>query len=348
MIPGIARYARARGDWQLTLGEKLTQESLADAADGVIGIFSVRDAGMAEELVARGSKLVGVSGFQPLPDVPLVSHDDVAIGRMAAEHLLSKGLREFAVVSMAQAANHRLRVEGFSEVLRQRNLPPPVVLVGDTKQIARELPGLPRPCGVFAVNDQRARHFEEAARRKGFRIPGDFAVLGVDNDTVHSELSPVPLSSITLQFEEIGWQAAALLDRLMHGEAPPEPVLLPPLDVEVRNSTEYLLVEDPLIRRAMAIMRQRMAETVGIADYAEQLGVSRRHLEYRFRAATGSSINRELRTMRMEAARRMLLSKPLRVQEIAEAVGCPDINRFSTYFREAYGVPPSAYRKANS
>lgn len=348
MIPGVARYAREQGDWQLRVWEKLTEDIFLQPCDGVIGIFSTKEEALARKLLAKGIPLIGVAGFQPLPFLPLVCHDDIAIGRMAAEHLLAKGLRDFAVITVRTGVNHTMRAEGFCKVLQERGMAAPPVLDGDTQQIAKDLRSLARPCGVFAVNDQRARHFEEAAQKNGMRIPGDFAVIGVDNDSVHCELSPVPLSSVKLQFEEIGWRAAASLDKLMRGKQIPQIEMLPPVDVEVRNSTEQLLVEDPLIRRTLALMKQNLANANGIAGFAQELGISRRHLEYRFRAATGNTLHRELRNLRMETARQMLLSKPLRIQEIAEAVGCPDINRFSTYFRKAYGVSPSAYRKANS
>lgn len=345
LLPGIARFARNQGDWELRRLPAMAKGKVNCESEGVIGIFSKTDEEACAELRAAGIPLVGVSGYDPIATIPLVNHDDFAIGRMAARYLAQTPVRDFAVVTIPQARNAVQREQGFRDELKRMGIDRPVHAIPVNQNLKDSLSQLSPPTAVFAVNDQRAFHFAQTAGAAGFRIPSDFLVLGVDNDPVFCDLSPVPLSSVRLRFEQAGWEAASMLHQLIEGKVPEHPVVaLPPKDIEVRRSTEYLIVEDVLVRRAIALMKERMGTLEGFNELAQALGVSRRHLEYRFSAATDSSLGKTLRRLRMERARQLLISRPMRIQEIADAVGIGDVNRFSTYFRKSYGMPPSAYR----
>ncbi|MCC5841650.1 MAG: substrate-binding domain-containing protein [Opitutales bacterium] len=347
LLPGIARFARSQGDWQLVRLDSPKIPLEGPLPDGMIGIFSKADAEVCDRLQAAGVPMVGVSGFQPLETFPVVTHDDLEIGRMAARYLARTPVRNYIVVGIPQGMHSHLREEGFREELQRLKVDRPVHLVSSYKEELQLLKSLKAPTGVFAVNDQRALHFQKKVQAAGLSMPTDFLILGVDNDSVFCELCPVPLSSISLQFEQVGYQAALTLQQLMEGEKPAHPIVrIPPKEVTVRRSTEYLIVEDVLVRRALALMKEQLATISGFGQLAQMLGVSRRHLEYRFSAATGDSPGKTLRRLRMEQARHLLLTRPMRIQEIAEAVGIGDVNRFSTYFRKTYGMPPSIYRNS--
>jgi LacI family transcriptional regulator len=343
VLPGIAGFAREQGDWVLQAFDRLPGPG--EHPDGVIGIFGERQRAEVEALRARGIPLVCLSGFDPVPGIPLVNHDDAAIGAMAAEHLVAKGYQRFAFVHSPGAANAALRLAGFRDRLAALEMPELEVWEGFGGELEAFVRAVPKPVGVFAFNDKRARSVEHACRRAGISIPADVGLLGVNNDPVECELCPVPLSSMVLQFAETGRQAARLLDRIMQGgNASTDPVLLKPLRIEERISTDPLRVEDLQVRRALARMKMLMSAWPGVEALAEEMGMSKRSLEIRFREATGETVHQCLQRMRVEEAKRLFREERVSVTEAAERVGVGDINRFGLLFRKQTGMTARQYR----
>jgi hypothetical protein len=125
---------------------------------------------------------------------------------------------------------------------------------------------LPRVCGdnprigVFGYNDCVAAGVIDAALDAGLPVPEAVAVLGVDNDTVLAESSAVPISSVRHDLEEVAYRAAALLDSLMDGQAPPpDTIRVAPRGVVTRRSTEILAVDDLRVARALRFLHDPAA-----------------------------------------------------------------------------------------
>ena len=343
VLPGIAGVAREQGDWVLQAFDRLPKEG--DSPDGVIGIFGEGQRAEVEALRARGIPLVCLSGFDPLPEIPLVNHDDAAIGAMAADHLVGKGYRRFAYVDNPAAVNAALRLAGFRDRLSALEMAAPEVWQGFGEELQGFVRAASKPVGVFAYNDKRARSVEHACRVLGMGIPSELGLLGVDNDPIECELCPVPLSSIVLQFAETGRVAGRMLEAMMRGEAiSAETVRLKPLGVVERMSTDPLRVEDLQVRRILARMKALMSAWPGVEALAAEMGMSKRSLELRFREATGETVHQRLQQMRVEEAKRLFREERMSVTEAAERVGVGDINRFGQLFRKQTGMTASKYR----
>src|SRR6202042_2398690 len=84
--------------------------------------------------------------------------------------------------------------------------------------LAKWLESLPKPVGILAANDSRAHHILEACRAFGLRVPEEVAVIGVNNDELLCQLSNPALTSIEHGTKRMGYEAAALLERLMSGK----------------------------------------------------------------------------------------------------------------------------------
>ena len=343
VLPGIAGFAREQGDWVLQAFDRMPKPG--EKPDGIVGIFGASLREEVEALRARGVPMVCLSGFDPLPGIPLVNHDDAAIAAMAAEHLVGKGYRRFAYVHHSQGVNAGLRLLGFRSRLAELDMPEPEVWEGFGEELQAFVRASPKPVGVFAFNDKRARSVEHACRVLDVSIPAELGLLGVDNDPIECELCPVPLSSIVLQFGETGREAARMLDAMMRGEAVSmEPFRLKPLKIEERISTDPLRVEDAAVRRALARMKLFMPAWPGVGALATEIGMSKRSLELRFREATGETIHQRLQRMRVEEAKRLFREERVNVTEAAERVGVHDINRFGQLFRKQTGMTASKYR----
>jgi len=260
ILRGIGAYVHEVGDWSLYIEEEPLYK-LPDLSnwkgDGII--LSFFDRNLAKAACKPKLPMVGIEGRGPCYDpawrIPSFDTDDVTIGRMGAQHLIERGFTRLAFCGYPSSPLTPWSVErgaGFQQCAQERGLPCAIhtgrrTTVRKWIDIQHELTvwleSLERPLGLMAANDARARHVLEACRAIGLRVPEDVAVLGVDNDEVICELTDPPLSSIEHGAGNLGYQAAALLDRLMAGKkARKLKTLIPPKEVVTRRSTDILAI----------------------------------------------------------------------------------------------------------
>ena len=342
-IEGALCYIREQNSWRprvLTPQDIRPRAPALATVDGLLGAF-----GAPEEMrVVKGLRVpvVNLSANASSP-IPSVLTDNCAVGRMAARHLLDCGLRNFAYVASPSLLFSQRRGEGFAATLRAAGHDVTTFSLKDPR-LARVLPGLPKPTGVFANNDFIAQRFMALCREAGWRVPDDFAVLGVDNG-FDSRMSDMEFSSIDPGAERVGYEAARLLGRLLRGErAPSAPILVPPVGVVARASTDTLAIADPDLRRVCRHIRDHACEGMRVADAVQHAGVSRRTLEKRFRRAFGRSLHQEVDRIRFDRAKDLLATTSLKVSDIAGRCGFADYVRFAKRFRLRIGCSPTQYR----
>jgi len=289
--------------------------------------------------------------------VAVVCPDDEAIGRMAAEYLLSLGLRSFACYGYPIPGYSLNRQEVFERFLATKGfrcdrfrwpINPPELVHEDRPDphLMAWVQSLPKPVGLFAVTDQLGWELTEVCHLAGLPIPDQVAVIGVDNDEMLCELAWPPLTSVIVNSMRIGYEAAALLDRMMSGDPPPEkPVLIAPLGVAARQSTNLLAVEDVGVAKALRFIRSHLGDNILVRDVVKASAVSRRSLERRFKEVLGRSIRQEIHRARIEEACRLLATTHRKVQQISEILGFSYPQRFYLAFRKVTGVSPAQWRR---
>lgn len=366
---GARHYAFSTGRFVLAdrwLDHEVDHFERLLARDGIQGMVV---AAHTEEAEARFAQLsvpvVNVSNVVPRPRLPLATQDDVGVGRLAAEHLLSCGCRFFGFWGEHGSRFSEQRMEGFREVLAQQGLDGALQMSGQhalelaTESFARMkawLSGLPRPIGIFCVLDTAALYLQRAAYSLGWRVPEDVAILGTGDDEFWVKFENVPLSSIKLPSHQIGYEAAALLDELIvhrrkkrpktAREVPRPPVrVLPVSEIAARRSTDTLFVEDPTVARAVRFIRQNAARELYVDEIVRVAGVARTALQRHFKAALGHSLMDELTQARITLAQTLLASTDLPMEAVAERSGLPSSHRLSVVFRAQTGITPTEYRK---
>ena len=314
---------------------------------GFLGLISRRDGELLRLLWQRQIPAVNLSSRNPPDQIDSAIHDDQAIGRMAAEHLARMGERSYGFVGLGENSLSANRLSGFRDGLSGAGVRSQVSVFGsDTEDLESWIAGLSLPAALFCANDARARAVAQRVERLGVEVPDELAILGVDNDPVECQLTRIPLSSIGLRFEELGYHAAERLWALYCGEpVRGEPLLFNPSHVEVRLSTDSLAVADAVVGDALRLIRQPQPGHLTVADVAAGIGVSRRVLEKRFRRTTGRTVFTEIHACRMERARRLVEETHLSLDAISERIGLSDTKRFAKLFKEYFGKTPLRWRQ---
>ena len=367
LLSGIAKYSRLHGPWSFyreppffrDLGRKtkILHRIKNWGADGIITRFVAE----IEDMVATGvPTIVAASTNEGAPpgilNSPTISTNNVAAGKMAAEHLLERGFTRFAYCGFEEIQWSVQRGESFAQTVaraghetniyrRSKSRP---LRSWDAEQalVADWLRSLPKPIGLMTCTDDRSQQVVEACKLVALHVPEDVAIIGVDNDRLVCSLSNPPLSSVALAAERSGYEAAELLDKLMSGtRMAKQKIIIQPTHVVTRQSTDVLAIEDSDVAAAVGFIRERARETIQVQDVVDAVALSRRGLEKRFRRVLGRSVLAEIRRVHIEQVARMLTETNLPVSQIAFALGFDGVDHIARYFRREKGISPLKYRK---
>lgn len=359
IIRGFIIYNRTHKVFTVLGGGRnfTSADSILREADikALIGSF----ASMAQQEEVRKSTLpaINISNREPDNSLPSVLSDDVAVGRLAAQHFLDKGFRNFGYLGFTGHQYSTERHRGFREELESQNRPvhysePPTIDISrwrlhmPDEAVDQWLLACPKPIAVFCAADDNARFLIDACLHLGISIPDEVAILGVNNDEMLCDLAEVPISSVELGGERIGYEAAALLHRILKGEpAPKEPILVKPNKIVSRHSTNILSVEDPKVAMAMRYIQENADRPISVTDVLKAVGMSRRALEKRFQKVAGRSPYAEILRNHIERAKELLIQTDMPIAEIAPLSGFSEARELSVMFKKKTGMTPQSFRQ---
>ena len=363
VLHGVARYAQLHGPWAFYVIPSDHDQALHTIKHwGGTGIIArIETPKVAKAILDNGLPVVALdlSEQQLAPDNPLsqiseLYSDSYHAAQLAAIHLMQRGFQYYAFVGVAGRIWSKRRRESFVNHIKQTGHKTFIYKLPkykydrewsrEQKFMAEWLRSLPKPIGLMACNDERGRGVLEACRAANVCVPEEVAVVGVDNDVLLCEMANPPLSSVVLNAEHGGFNAAALLDRLMSGRATsPERIVVEPLQVVTRRSTDVEALEDLEVAHALRFIRENAGRPIRVKDIVNALGVSRRNLEIRFRAI-GKSMNQTIRQAHLERAKRLLLETDLLLPKVAEVAGYNSTSYMAIVFHEAFGMTPAKFR----
>ncbi len=361
MLHGIGSYKPAEGYWSIKL-LNLT-EAVFDRVHllGVDGMIVQADQPQwREALLGLGVPVVDISQRDITPRLPCVRFDNEEIGRVGAAHLLDAGFRSLGFVSRPALQITEARRAGFCEVARRVRVEPAIhetevyehaIHVDEEEEYARLrawVSELPKPAGVMTSKDAIAVEIANVVSSLGLRSPHDVAVVGVHDDEALCRLCHPPISSVRTPAERFGYEAAAMLDRMLHGQDSGSPVVLPPVGVNVRASSDILMIDDPDLEHALRFIREHATEGIQVSDVLDAVSIHRRTLEKRFRDRLGRSPAVEIRRVQLEHAKLLLTETDLPVAEVAERSGFTSPPRLTEAFARETTVTPKRYREQHS
>jgi len=261
---GVARYAAEAG-WALEDSYTMVR-GLPETWDGD-GIVSFH--GASEEFVSwlgqARMPVVDIGEYEEYSDFPRVTTDANRIAQMAMDHFVDHGYRNVGFAWAFENVFKAKRLAAARRAAEARKLNFVEVPLKDLATLRER--GGPLPIALLAANDGTAVRALRACEDVGLLVPEEVAILGVDNFEYRCVPASVPLSSIDADQERLGYEAAAMLDRLMHGQPRPTAMLeIPPVRIVQRDSTDMLAVDDVEVAKALRYVIAHYKEHVGLRE----------------------------------------------------------------------------------
>lgn len=373
LVHGVARYNHDHGQWSIYFKphalDDLPPSWLHESqADGIL--TRITDRRMADAVLACNIPAVDLRGMVPRLPIPFVGVDQAAVAKLAAKHFLERGFKQFGFCGLPRGTHPHMdwlgesfvtliEEAGYTCSVFAARLGPRRGEAWESQQnriaqwadqqlrLSQWIRSLSKPVGIFACHDDRGLQVLDACRRANILVPEQAAVIGVDNDPYLCELAIPPLTSIDDAPQEIGYQAAVLLDRLMRGKSPPaKPLLIAPSGVITRRSTDVLAIDSPDVVRAARLIHEHASDGIPLRDVVIQIPTSRTALAKQFKQALGHTMGEELKHVRINIVCKLLRSTDLPIKQIARRAGFRQVEYMTRVFHRVVGQTPAQYRNA--
>lgn len=363
---GVAEYARSHGEWNFLIEERDLRGGLPDwlsnwKVDGIL--CRISDPALGDFLASAPCPVIDLYGQIRHPKIPFLDTDAAAVAEMAARFFVNAAFTRFAFCGFpglwfsddrclafrravkrygADVAEYAPPLNWQSvDVARREALHP-----SGSPELEKWVTALPAGTAILACNDIRAQQLLKVAARAGRRVPEDLAVIGVDDDEVLCELTNPRLTSIRPDTRALGYTGAHWLHQLMQGRPPAHASLLvPPLQITERASTDAIASDDAVFVSALRYIRDRAHEKIDASSVVRHAGLSRSSIESRFKKTLGRSVKDEITRARVARSLVLLRETPMTLQQVAEACGFATASHFSRIFKESQDVTPGSFRE---
>jgi len=361
LIRGAAQYNREHGGWSVYfqphgLDDPPPEWLRSWKGDGILA--RIGDRACAELVLKLGVPVVDLRAMLRDLGLPLIEVDNRAVAHLAVEHLRQRGFRHFGFCGLPRGLWRCMddRCDHFRQHVEAAGLSCDVFPARrararhhgweeEQNDLARWIRSLPKPVGLMACNDDRGLQLLDACRRAKVQVPDQAGVISVDNDEYLCSLAIPALTSIDVNPQRIGYEAASLLDRMMVGRAAPkQPVAVGPLGIVTRASTDVLATEDAKVVEAVRFIRENAARQIRVADVLRHVRLSRSVLEPRLKAVLGHTIHAEVRRVQIDEVKNLLAAGDLPLKQIAGRCGFRYTQYMARAFRLATGMTLSQYR----
>ncbi|QHT67542.1 substrate-binding domain-containing protein [Rhodocytophaga rosea] len=364
LLRGITRYSVDHGPWAFCRMPPFYRETIGIegillwakdwGAHGIIGQFyNHSEVGKFTE---AGIAVIAQDLQERFEGIPNITGAYQETGRKGAEYFLKKGFKNFAFYGFQNIVWSRERAEGFEAEVQEGGYkvhyfePEEATAMGlwyyKPSALSRWLKSLPKPIALMTCDDNQGHHISEACRHAGIRIPEDVAVLGVDNDETLCCISDPPLSSISLDAEKGGYEAARLIEYMItNRDFNPYDIVVKPTQVITRQSTDIYATNDKYIVSALKYIHQNIDKNLKVEQVLKEVPLSRRSLEKRFLQITGYPVYEYIYNLRIEKFTQKLLETDMTIFEIALDLGLNDSKNIARQFKQIKGLTPVEYRK---
>lgn len=250
MLKYLFRYAKEKG-MKIVVSPSNSEQFVEDETDGFYLIASgIADGAILLENVLQDSRIeyfeqrgipYVVFGEPENKDVPSVSLDNYDVGFRGGQYLLQKGYKKIAFfIGEIKFMSTKLRIKGFTEALAGQDVKHYIYSGIDTVEKAYEkaveVLRDEEIDAFFVSGDERAIGVYRGIYEAGYQIPGDIAVLGIDNISLGAFLYP-PISTVKQDFKEMAKICIDFVVDQINDQGPNELMIKVPTEIIEREST---------------------------------------------------------------------------------------------------------------
>jgi len=364
LLKGILDYSKGKEPWtvmrvpveyKMTGFENLVNWAVQWKINVVIGLFDEEND--LELFRKKGIVVLAQDYVKKFNGYPNITSDYTLTGRMAAEHFIEKGFQNFGFFGhnnvcwsddRRDAYTTRLKEQGFKKiyVYNGQSLNRRWFYTANT--LKKWILSLPKPIAIMCCDDNQGNLLLEACNSIGVRVPDEVSIIGVDNDEILDNMTAPTLSSIDLDIERGGWEAAEMATRMMKDPCyRGEDIILHPIDIKTRISSSIFATKDTAILKALQFIQSNLEDKISVSDVLKVVPLSRRLLEIRFKEVTGDTIYNYISRLRIERFAYLLLNTGDSVLTISEKLGEIDSKSISRKFKAIKGCTPLEYRNCH-
>lgn len=362
-LRGILNYSQSTGQWVVCKMPPAYKRQL-----GIEGVVSWAKEWRADVVIAQfdpdddvtlfrknGIVALAQDYISKFSSIPNITADYELTGAMAADYFIAKGFTNFGFFGYNGVCWSDERCDGFRR--RIQNSIGGGIHVYDRQNIDNMwyydqlmlvdwLQSLPKPIAIMACDDNQGNILLQACESCGLNVPFDVAIIGVDNDEILCNMSAPPMSTINVDIERGGFDTAAMVDRMVRDNSyMGEDVVLKPLYVIERLSSSVFATNDNEVLAALRFIHANIDSKIQVTDVLENVPLSRRLLEQRFKNMTGTTIYNYISFQRIDRFAQLLISSNESITEIAARMEEFDTKSISRRFKEIKGCTPTEYRK---
>jgi LacI family transcriptional regulator, galactose operon repressor len=365
LLQGICKYANLFTNWNLIMAQPSYLLSLEDKEGLENHPLREIDAIITETLVSSEVSnflkipLIGINLQGIFSDSPNITTNEQKIAELAFDHFRTLGFDKFAYCCFDGLMWSLRRGVYFRKLARKIDCEMSSFLVAhhDGKfisdnvmaDIAKWIKKQSYPLALFACNDDCAKLIAKVCKIGKVKVPQEVSILGVDNDEVICSTSFTELSSISLDFKKAGFDTAVQLRELLTNKSKNNtPIIVDPIGIVPRKSTDSSAVKDPVLRKCLQFIHHNINNNIGVPEVIENSSVSRRSVEYKFKKNLGTSIYKQIRKLRIKHISSLLIETDLPIAQISYNLGFPAPEHLSRYFKAETGISPSQFRERHN
>ncbi len=295
---------------------------------------------------------------QWINSLPTIIPDYIQCGRLAAEHLISRGYKNFGILGYTRDKSQEEMNVGFIQELEERRLKCTYKLLVNwtahrekqywhsfREKLASWIGTLEFPVGLFINRDVLAHYLLNECFETGIDVPRDIGIVCTESSPYLCTSRPPTLTAIDLGFENVGKTACESLLQMIAGKPPSEQKkLIEPKGLIPRDSTASFIVGDQQVAEIIEVIQTIYTRPIGVNDLATSINLSRRTIERKVKSELGLTVNELISKIRIEIASRLLVDSDLLIKQIALKTGFVETRRLNQVFRRYIGCLPTEYR----
>lgn len=362
VVKGVVNYFKSHDNWTLHIEpsfsvKELYKKDIAYTFSGVSAVFiqSLHSAEL-EKFIKKLKMPVIAALDKTISGCINIIADEDKIAELAYKTLTESGFENLAFYGYSNQIFSNNRRKSFIKVLKANKKPiyqyhddyyeHLVTWAWDAEKLSKWLLSLPKPIGIMCCCDHTAFRLVNTCNELGIPIPEQTSVLSVGDNSLICSLNNPEISSIAMDFEYAGFLGAEMLKKVVDKQEKHTcTILASPKYVTKRHSTDILITPNDEVTKAIRYIHSNPNNLIGVADVLKVTGLSRRHLERKFKEIFNKTIYEEIRRVRVQQIIKLLLDTNLTISEISYTLGYMGDSHIRRYFKAETGITPRQYRK---